>query len=171
MGLSGVSASGAVSYQFDFTPGGSSAFQATTFTVTVPQYIQPGLQSVTPFALTDGTDTFTMTQLYAGTSGALNAFCLIFGTSAATIGSCSGGSNTPGEAALFLSYGYGPTLPTAPGVFLSSNAIMFYTGSVGFLRTASNSATLTVQEIATPEPSAAAVTAVGVLCVVLRRRR
>ena len=100
-------------YQFSYAPGPSDPIQAFAFSLVSPTLLTGGeTLNFTPYAITDGTNTFTIVQGIAA-SGA-GGDCFNFGTSTTSISSCSG-SVQPGGAGFEATFNSG--LPTTLGSF------------------------------------------------------
>jgi hypothetical protein len=102
-----------VEYQFNVTSLGS--IQPFSFSFTSATFLADGdVPTFTPFTVTDGTDSWTLTRGLASQSG---IGCFEFGTTSdSTLLPCSAGVNgSPPGAAMLLSFNSG--LPIATGLY------------------------------------------------------
>jgi hypothetical protein len=162
-----------VSYNFTFTPS-NGPYQPFTGTLDEPTFLTanaPGTSdTVSPaFTFTDGTTTWSFTQLVIASAGA-NGFCFNLGTSGITPNGCNGYTGfaaSQGEIIIAFNLAGGQP-PTSPSTFSAASQSFFgFTPGNGFA-TVNGTATLT---LAAPEPAGFALAGVGLAALLLLRRR
>ena len=105
-------------YQFSFTPSGGQ-MKPVTFSFSSPTFVGSGALAFTPFTISDGTNTWTMTSGFAfqtvGPDG-VPAYCFNFGTPGAPdSNACGYGVGSPGMGAIVFQFV--GNLPTSYGVY------------------------------------------------------
>lgn len=113
-----ISASGAqIAYEFSYTAS-SGPIHSFNFELTSQTFITGGSPSFTPFTITDGTNSWTITQITIATSS--NGIgCIVFGTAGATLGPCNAyyvGQGTQPQGIFWLWFAAG--LPNSLGTIV-----------------------------------------------------
>src|SRR5262249_26586255 len=108
----------ALIYKFTYTPGTSDPIQAFSFSLLSLGFLTTGQTlSFTPFPVSDGTNTFLITQGFTATSG-IGGQCFNFATAGTTISPCAG-TIQPGDGGFESTFSSG--LPTTLGSFTPSS--------------------------------------------------
>jgi hypothetical protein len=148
----------------------NNPLEAFSFSFTAPTFVgNPSTPAFTPFTVTDGTHSWTMTEDWVGTGNGIN--CFEFGTGAgeANLGSCGAVVAGIGGEIQFAS----SVLPTATGTYGLTpgfGGILLFAGGGDF---PGLTGTLTVSEVSgVPEPTSILLLT-SILCAVgwrVRRR-
>jgi hypothetical protein len=154
-------------YNFSFTPSGGP-FSPFAFSIASNDFIGPGPVSFTPFAFTDGINTWTMTQGMAADLST-GGWCFSFATASnATVGPCTAGSSPPDGG--YLSMGFGSpaplTLPTSVGTFTTTSGFVVGSQAVGF---GTGTFALTIVDV--PEPSTLLMAGAAILVALAAGRK
>ncbi|HVZ60060.1 MAG TPA: PEP-CTERM sorting domain-containing protein [Terriglobales bacterium] len=162
-------------YAFSFTSTGSpilgSPIQSFSFSFTVPTFVVANnstlISTFTPFNITDGTTTWTITQALAGNN---TNDCFLFGSAGVTLnGSGCSGTLPAGEALVRFYPSFTFLYPTATGTFSDSGSVSVSTGPT------SGTWSLVVSDVTrpttVPEPSSLLLLASGAAGMLGLKRR
>src|SRR5215469_1248041 len=125
VGCLAAACEGDVLYTFTYTAT-NGPVQSFSFAFTSPVYVTAGSSPVlTPFTLTDGTNSWTMTQdkVDVDDPSGLNLGCFMFGTPFAGLdlggffGPCSFSVGGPGISQGAFAFDTSNGLPSAPGIY------------------------------------------------------
>jgi hypothetical protein len=162
--MSASAVADSILYTFHITPIAIDGVDPFTFSFTTPSFLTSG-QSITftPFNITDGITTWTITQGEASQLGSGGPACFEFATASdGIIDPCAAGvGNAPPGAGITTRLADG-SLPTATGVYALSFATVLVDPGEG---SSSTDSTLDVTSIATapiPEPASIGLVGIGV---------
>jgi hypothetical protein len=153
-----ASAQAGVLYDFNFIQGAGTQVQNFEFSFIAPTFVTSGQSpAFTPFTITDGTHTSTMTEDLIGLSAGTG--CFDFGSGAdVIIGNCS--LSAPGPTGGVISFNLSAGLPSTTGVFDAIVNGGFYVNS-STIAFAGGNATLTVSNVPEPASGVLVLAAVG----------
>jgi len=160
---------GSVIYTFTYTPT-NGPFPSTVFQLDEPGFLGVGNYSIPPFTMSDGSVTYTFTQLSVGTLGG-TAFCFDFGTAAASVGDCTALLDPGSAANAFIGSQYsGSTAPSTLGMFVGSAAVAAFPTSSSPAESGDGEI-LDLDITQTPEPATAPVVGLVLLAGAMLRVR
>jgi hypothetical protein len=165
LGISAPAVADSLTYTFHIdTKGGLDPF---TFSFTTPSFLTSG-QSITftPFNITDGITTWTITQGEASQLGSGGPACFEFATASdGIIDPCAAGvGNAPPGAGITTRLADG-SLPTATGVYALSFATVLVDPGEGSSSTDSSLEITSLNTTPTPEPASISLVGIGVVLI------